>query len=84
MADLATLRSSLGEVELLLLSGWTPFQRELFLFSRDTDDSSPGTIEDTPFLLAARAAYASRFGATDGPNRRSSRIQCSCRWCTSG
>jgi hypothetical protein len=66
MADLSTLRGSLGEVEFFLLKDWTSFQRELFLAYRDTDDSLPGTVEDTPLRLAARAdvggGYTSRFG----------------------
>jgi hypothetical protein len=51
MADLSTLRSLLGEVEFLLLNNWTPFQRELFLFSRDTDidDSKPQSPASTAF-----------------------------------
>jgi hypothetical protein len=66
MADLSTLRGSLGEVEFFLLRDWASFQRELFLFYRDTDDSSPGTVEDTSLRLASRAdaggGYTSRFG----------------------
>jgi hypothetical protein len=65
MADLSTLRGSLGEVEFLLLNHWTPFQRELFLFFRDTDDSSSERLEDTRLRPAARAGYTSRFVATD-------------------
>jgi hypothetical protein len=66
MADLSTLRGSLGEVEFFLLKDWTSFQCELLLFYRDIDASSSATAEDTPLRLAAsadaRGGYTSRFG----------------------
>ena len=52
MANLSTLRGSLGEVEFLLLNCWTPFQRDLFSFYRETDDPSAGAIEHTPLPRA--------------------------------
>jgi hypothetical protein len=67
MADLSTLRDSLGEVEYVILSNWAPFQCELFIFSRDTDGSSPGTVEITRLRGAARAErgqYISHSGVT--------------------
>jgi hypothetical protein len=49
MADLSMLRGSFGEVEFILLNNWTPFQRELFLFSCDIDRSPPAPVEDSGY-----------------------------------
>jgi hypothetical protein len=75
MADLSTLRDSLGEVEFFLLKDWTSFQRELFLAYRDTDDSLPGTVVDTPLRLAARADVGAGYRASGGNHARRSRIR---------
>jgi hypothetical protein len=62
MADLSVLRGALGEVEFFILNNWTPFQRELFLFSRDTHDPSLETVDNTP--ARARQDQSSRGGKT--------------------